>query len=83
MKNETLLNIVGEFGSPVYVYDATKIEMQYKRLTSAFSKVKQLKINYAVKALSNISVLKLMEKKRSWSRYSFYSRSKIGVGSRF
>lgn len=62
MKNETLLNIVKEFGSPVYVYDAAKIETQYKRLTSAFSKVKQLKINYAVKALSNISVLKLMKK---------------------
>ena len=62
MKNETLLNIVKEFRSPVYVYDAAKIETQYKRLTSAFSKVKQLKINYAVKALSNISVLKLMKK---------------------
>ncbi|MCH7523871.1 MAG: diaminopimelate decarboxylase [Bacteroidetes bacterium] len=62
MKNETLLNIVKEFGSPVYVYEAAKIETQYKRLTSAFNKVKQLKINYAVKALSNISVLKLMKK---------------------
>jgi diaminopimelate decarboxylase len=62
MKNETLLNIAKEFGSPVYVYNASKIEAQYKRLTSAFSKVKQLKINYAVKALSNISVLKLMKK---------------------
>ena len=61
MKNETLLNIAKEFGSPVYVYDATKIETQYKRLTSAFSKVKHLKINYAVKALSNISILKLMK----------------------
>ncbi|RLD28416.1 MAG: diaminopimelate decarboxylase [Bacteroidetes bacterium] len=62
MKNETLLNIAKEFGSPVYVYNASKIEAQYKRLTSAFSKVKQLKINYAVKALSNISILKLMKK---------------------
>ena len=60
MKNQTLLNIAKEFGSPVYVYDAHKIEAQYKRLTSAFSKVKQLKINYAAKALSNISVLKFM-----------------------
>ena len=58
MENNTLLNIANEFGSPVYVYDAHKIEAQYKRLMSAFSKVKQLKINYAVKALSNISVLK-------------------------
>ena len=59
MENNTLLQIASDFGSPVYVYDADKIVSQYKRLTSAFSKVKKLKINYAVKALSNISVLKL------------------------
>ena len=62
MKNETLLNIANEFGNPVYVYDAHKIESQYKRLSSAFSKVKNVKINYAVKALSNISILKFMKK---------------------
>ncbi|MEM0519411.1 MULTISPECIES: diaminopimelate decarboxylase [Aequorivita] len=60
MKNQDLLAIAQEFGSPVYVYDAAKIEKQYKRLTSAFEKVERLKINYAVKALSNISVLKLL-----------------------
>ncbi|MCK7591560.1 diaminopimelate decarboxylase [Subsaxibacter sp. CAU 1640] len=59
MKNETLLQIASDYGSPVYVYDSEKITSQYKRLTSAFGKVKQLRINYAVKALSNISVLKL------------------------
>jgi diaminopimelate decarboxylase len=59
MENNTLLQIAKDFGSPIYVYDAEKIASQYKRLTSAFSKVKKLKINYAVKALSNISVLKL------------------------
>lgn len=62
MKNATLLNIAKELGSPVYVYDAHKIESQYKRLTSAFNKVKNVKINYAVKALSNISILKFMNK---------------------
>jgi diaminopimelate decarboxylase len=59
MEQNTLLQIAKDFGSPVYVYDAEKIKFQYQRLTSAFSKVKQLKLNYAVKALSNISVLKL------------------------
>ena len=59
MEHNTLLQIAKDFGSPVYVYDAEKIKIQYKRLTSAFNKVKQLKLNYAVKALSNISVLKL------------------------
>ncbi|MGS2726667.1 diaminopimelate decarboxylase [Psychroserpens sp. BH13MA-6] len=59
MEHNTLLQIAEEFGSPVYVYDAEKIKHQYQRLTSAFSKVKHLKLNYAVKALSNISILKI------------------------
>jgi len=62
MNNQDLLNIAKEFGSPVYVYDADKIEAQYNRLTNAFKAVKNLRINYAVKALSNISVLKLFKK---------------------
>jgi len=61
MQNNQLIQIAKDFGSPVYIYDADKIEQQYNRLTSAFKNVKQLKINYAVKALSNISVLKLMK----------------------
>lgn len=62
MKTTDLLNIENQFGNPVYVYNAQKIEAQYKRLNSAFNKVKKLKINYAVKALSNISILKFMKK---------------------
>lgn len=61
MQNNQLIQIAKDFGSPVYIYDADKIEQQYNRLTTAFKNVKQLKINYAVKALSNISVLKLMK----------------------
>ncbi len=59
MTNQDLLNIVDEFGSPVYVYDSEKIIFQYQRLTNAFSKIKNLRIHYAVKALSNISILSL------------------------
>jgi len=62
MENRTLLKVVKDFGSPVYVYNSEKIISQYKRLTSAFNKVKKIKVNYAVKALSNISILKLMKK---------------------
>jgi len=57
MTNKDLLNVVKEHGSPVYVYDASVITGQYKRLTDAFKKVKQLRLNYAVKALNNISIL--------------------------
>ena len=62
MNKETLLQIANEYGSPVYVYNAHKMEAQYKRLTAAFSNVNKLKINYAAKALTNISVLKFINK---------------------
>jgi diaminopimelate decarboxylase len=60
MNKDDLLHIANDYGSPVYVYDAHKMEAQYKRLTAAFSKVKHLKVNYAAKALTNISVLKFI-----------------------
>ncbi len=50
-----------EFGTPVYVYDADKISHQVNTLRKAFRDV-DLKIKYAMKALSNVSVLKLMNK---------------------
>jgi len=57
MKNTDLLKLASEFGSPLYVYDAEKITFQYNRLTAAFHKIERFKIHYAVKALSNISIL--------------------------
>ena len=66
MKIQKLLSINKKFGSPAYIYDANKIEIQYKKLITAFSKIKNLRIHYAVKALSNISILKFMKKLGSW-----------------
>ena len=60
MKPNQLLKIVKEFGAPLYVYDAEKITSQYQRLTNAFSGVPSLRLNYAAKALSNLSILRLM-----------------------
>ena len=62
MNIKDLLSISDTWGSPIYVYDAEKISSQYKRLSNAFGRVPSLKINYAMKALSNISILKLMKK---------------------
>lgn len=61
METNQLLELSEQFGSPLYVYDAEKIQSQYHRLEKAFSKVNSLRINYAVKALSNLSVLKLLK----------------------
>ena len=61
MQPKELTELASSFGSPLFIYDAEKIHFQYKRLTNAFSKIERLRINYAVKALSNISVLKLLK----------------------
>ncbi|KAB1155544.1 diaminopimelate decarboxylase [Flavobacterium luteum] len=61
MQAKDLVQLAEQFGGPLYVYDAEKIQSQYHRLTSAFSKVERLRINYAVKALSNLAVLQLLK----------------------
>ena len=58
MKNIDLIKAADKFGTPLYVYDLSKIESQYNRLVNSFKTIKNLKINYAVKALSNLSILK-------------------------
>ena len=53
------MQLAKKYGSPLYIYDTDKIASQYNRITHAFSGVKNVKINYAVKALSNINILKV------------------------
>jgi diaminopimelate decarboxylase len=60
MKNQILLDAVRQYGSPLYVYDANKIKSQFIKLTESFKNVNKLQINYAVKASSNISILKYL-----------------------
>ncbi len=56
-----ILDVVNEFGAPLYVYDFQKMERQYKRLVNAFPDVR-MKALYACKALTNINVLKHFRK---------------------
>ena len=65
MTNEALIALSEKYGSPLYVYDTEKIISQFNRLTNAFSKVKQVKLNYATKALSNINILKVFNQLKS------------------
>ena len=50
-----------EFGSPLYVYDGQAIEDQIQVFQSGFSTA-NIRIKYACKALSNLSILKIMLK---------------------
>lgn len=61
LTNEQLIQIANEFGTPVYVYNADKIEKQYQRLCHAFDQ-DRVKIFYAAKALTNLSVLRFIHK---------------------
>lgn len=54
-----VLPMAERFGLPLYVYDAEKIVEKINQFRASFSGV-NLKIKYAVKALTNISILKLM-----------------------
>ncbi|MBR9999561.1 MAG: diaminopimelate decarboxylase [Cyclobacteriaceae bacterium] len=56
-----LTELSREFGTPLYVYDAEKIRFQVEEMQKAFSAA-NMRIKYAVKALSNLSILKLMKK---------------------
>ncbi|CAL2079370.1 diaminopimelate decarboxylase [Tenacibaculum sp. 190524A05c] len=65
MDRNLLLDLAKKYDSPLYVYDTQKITSQYKRITKAFSKVKNVKINYAAKALSNVNILKVFNQLNS------------------
>lgn len=59
IQNIDFHDLAKEYQTPFYVYDADVIEAQVQRMKNAFSHA-PLKMKYAVKALSNISILKLM-----------------------
>lgn len=60
MDNQFLISLTEQYGAPLYVYNADIIERQYKRMMNAFSSVKNVKLNYAVKSNTNINVLKFL-----------------------
>lgn len=60
MNQQSYLSIANEFGTPVYVYDANTIVSQYQRLKNAFNG-KDVKLHYALKALNNINILRLLK----------------------
>lgn len=58
---ELLERLAQEYGTPLYVYDGEVIVRQYIRLANAFPNCK-VRLKYAAKALTNLSILKLFKK---------------------
>lgn len=74
--------IAATFGTPLYVYDADKIQAQYDRLKGAFSG-EHVKIKYACKSLSNLSILKLLKQMGSELDCVSIQEVKLGLTAGF
>jgi len=53
------LDLIERYQAPLYIYDSAVIKQKYERMESAFD-VPKLQLLYACKALSNLSILRLM-----------------------
>jgi diaminopimelate decarboxylase len=52
-----VLDLVKKYGTPLYIYDTSKMRSQYKRLQKAFHGIR-IRIYYACKALTNVNILR-------------------------
>ncbi|HEX4857215.1 MAG TPA: diaminopimelate decarboxylase [Limnobacter sp.] len=59
-ENATLSSLAEEFGTPLYVYSATSIKEAYRAYANACKGLADATICYAVKANSNIHILKTL-----------------------
>ena len=83
MDKTILKSIADTFQGPVYVYNGDEIQRQYNRLKNAFSGVENLQIKYACKALSNISILGLMNSMGSGLDTVSIEEVQIGIKAGF
>src|SRR6516225_525529 len=74
-----LSSVAKEFGTPVFAYDGKKIIDQLQNLKNAFSD-NPLKVKFALKALSNISILKLLHNHGAGMDAVSISEAKLALG---
>lgn len=60
MDASILQDIANNFGTPTYVYDANVTINQYRKLHAAFKPL-DVKLHYALKALNNVNILRLLK----------------------
>lgn len=77
-----LLGISEKFGTPLYVYDGTKIISQYRALKEAFAGI-DVKIKYACKALNNPNVLKLLRREGAGIDAVSYQEIELAIHAGF
>ncbi|MEX0986293.1 MAG: diaminopimelate decarboxylase [Bacteroidales bacterium] len=78
----SVTKIVEKYGSPLYIYDSSKMVSQYKRMMDAFTNSK-VKINYAAKALTNLNILKVFRELGSGLDAVSIQEVKLGLAAGF
>jgi diaminopimelate decarboxylase len=58
-------DLVGKYGTPLYVTDEDAVRQNYRAVYSAFAKRMPTRINYACKANSNLAILRMLEQEGS------------------
>ena len=51
------IELIEKYGSPVYVYETSKMKLQYEKMLHAFKDIR-VRINFACKALTNLNILR-------------------------
>lgn len=82
LSNTELVDIANEFGTPVYIYHAERIERQFNNLNNAFAGT-NAKFFYACKALTNINILKVMKKVGAGLDCVSINEVKLGIKAGF
>ena len=62
---KSAIEIVEEFGSPVYVIDEARVRENYQKIYGAFSRFMDTRIHYACKANTNLALLRVLEQEGS------------------
>ncbi len=71
------------YGTPLFVYDAARIQQQYQTMRHALRGVSNVKIHYACKALTNISVLRLLQQLGAGLDAVSYQEILLGIKAGF
>jgi diaminopimelate decarboxylase len=77
------VELVGRFGSPLYVMDEQRIRENYRRFSGAFSKLwRNVMVCYAYKANSNLAICKILQEEGAGAEISsgFELQNSICVG---
>jgi diaminopimelate decarboxylase len=61
LSDQTLLQLSKAYQTPFFIYNGDVIKEKYQELQHAFKNCKRFQVNYAVKALSTIGILKFIQ----------------------